>query len=328
MSTSNDINIKDVPILDGTNYAIWAERMTTVLRTKGVWQIVTKTQSRPPAIAHANPPTAVNTEAIFQRNVLREAFNNKDDIAVGLIASRCALSLKHHWADRANANDPNQLVAQTSHGLWDSLAAEFASPGLTNLFSKFKAAVAFVLNRSEHPHLAMSALSEIFSCLEVNQLPINEKLQAMILLNAAQRHYDNTASTLLTTVTFANLTMKIVSDALITEYERKHATAAGQILNKKTTVSRKGDEPKHKKTSKGNANATASSSKSNPKGKDQSNRKRGSGKGEKGKGKETPAPKPQPQGQKRRERKRKGNAAPQATAERQERQGKRQAPFL
>ena len=77
---SNDELYRTVPLLDGSNYTVWAQAITAVLRSKGVWQIARGHEERP-----ANLPANADNNAKAEREKQKADWDNRDDQALGLM---------------------------------------------------------------------------------------------------------------------------------------------------------------------------------------------------------------------------------------------------
>ena len=168
-------------------------------------------------------------------------------MSIGLIQMRMASHLVHHSALVPNPNDlaapPTDITSQI---LWDRLVTAYSTPMKAILFQDYMATVSFQLNKSNHPGAQINTLRTVYERLKANAVPIPEELPAMCLINSISSVYDNVVSNLLTTNIATPLMMKAVTEAIITEYERKHASSSGQSLNKMSNIACKDKEPIHK----------------------------------------------------------------------------------
>ena len=72
---------KLVPLLEGSNYLIWAGLMRPYLQSQGMWHIVNGDEPKPRALA----AMATNAAEVAAREAEHKDWNNKDDQAFGAI---------------------------------------------------------------------------------------------------------------------------------------------------------------------------------------------------------------------------------------------------
>ena len=117
---------KDIPLLEGSNYLLWADAMKSFLRSQGVWQIVEGGQPQPVI------PNATATNAVQVKEATDEVFawNNKNDMANGYMVMRIS-PLLHH------------IVTQKDYSkeIWDTLATAFGDQGPALIYMEFKSAL-------------------------------------------------------------------------------------------------------------------------------------------------------------------------------------------
>ena len=68
---------KLVPLLEGSNYLIWAGAMRPYLQSQGMWQIVNGNELKPRALT----AMATNAAKVAAREAECKDWNNKDDQA-------------------------------------------------------------------------------------------------------------------------------------------------------------------------------------------------------------------------------------------------------
>src|SRR5271170_7913889 len=120
-----------VPVLNRTNYLVWAEQMTAYLRSQGLWGYPNndiKSPGRP-------GPTASTTE--------KEAFDQwllKDSQAIGTIVLRTSVSCRIHFKDKVS-----------SWGHWTALKEAYSEVGASVISADFRQAVGFRISGAGHP---------------------------------------------------------------------------------------------------------------------------------------------------------------------------------
>ena len=75
--------IASVPLLDGTNYRIWAERMINVLMANGVWRVVNGDRDIPKILSPSDE--GVTAAMVVTSIDQREKWLEDDFKALGLI---------------------------------------------------------------------------------------------------------------------------------------------------------------------------------------------------------------------------------------------------
>src|SRR5882757_1382162 len=97
-----------VPIFNGSDYRVWAQKMEDYLKSLKLWRFVTGTTTRPTPVLPAAPTL-----------VEQQAMNDWDDLndqAQGIIALRLSGNLRTHIAPLASVT-------------WTSLSNTFGTPG-------------------------------------------------------------------------------------------------------------------------------------------------------------------------------------------------------
>jgi hypothetical protein len=228
---SNDELYRTVPMLDGSNYTVWAQAITAALRSKGVWQIARGSENRPEDL-----PATANAVAKAEREKSQSDWDNRDDQALGLMQLKMQRSLHHHIGD-----------ATTSSGLWDNLKNIYGVSGPAKVFSNFKRTMTFRITGNGHPAPEIIKLQNLIDQLRLDNVILDDFLQSMILLSAIPSKWDNVPATILATKKRDELTFNLVRDALVTEYERRNTNVnSGSSAKRISNVKRKGLEPQHK----------------------------------------------------------------------------------
>src|SRR5262249_9421121 len=132
---SNEELYHMVPLLDGSNYTVWAQVITAVLCSKGVWQI-----SR----GHEDCPDDSANNASAEDRIIRKKeqadWDNRDDQALGLMQLKMQRSLHHHIGETT-----------TSSLLWTTLKDTYGISGPAKVFADFKKTITFRISGNGHP---------------------------------------------------------------------------------------------------------------------------------------------------------------------------------
>ena len=137
---------KDIPLLEGSNYLLWADTMKSFLRSQGVWQTA---KGRQPQLVISN---AMATSAAEVKEAMDEVFawNNKDNMANGYMVMRISPSLHHIIAQKNYSKD-----------IWDTLATTFGVQGPALIYVEFKSALT-VRIPAVNPAVDINRMATIF----------------------------------------------------------------------------------------------------------------------------------------------------------------------
>ena len=143
---------KLVPLLEGSNYLIWAGAMRPYLQSQGTWRIINGNEPKPRTLV----ATATNTAEVTAREAEHKDWNNKDDQAFGVIMLRTATSIKQLGQNQTSLK-----------GLWDALVTALGTPGPAILFADFKTTTTIQIN-PQIPILDITKMLTIFDRLTSN----------------------------------------------------------------------------------------------------------------------------------------------------------------
>src|SRR5215471_7201343 len=155
-------------------------------------------------------------------------------MALGLMQLKMTRSLHHHIMDTVIARD-----------LWDNLKTAYGISGPAKVYADFRWVMSFKISGNGHPTPEILKLHNLINQLRLDNVVLDDFMQAMILLNAIPVKWDSVPATILTTKTRAQLTFTLVWDALVTEYERKTNQSNPSSSKKISNIKRKGPEPQH-----------------------------------------------------------------------------------
>ncbi|PFH46045.1 hypothetical protein AMATHDRAFT_8297 [Amanita thiersii Skay4041] len=132
----NDIKTSEmdrIPIMDGTNYTLWAYPMRAYLEFKGYWLITTDgipdlaTQTEPftynPVRAGSTDPPTETWESQIRRQELKDKYHNLDDGAKGSMKQRLSNAIIKQIKDM-----------ETAKQIWKYLEDKFNKAGSTQVF--------------------------------------------------------------------------------------------------------------------------------------------------------------------------------------------------
>ena len=196
---------KHIPLLEGSNYHIWADAMQSYLRSQGLWQITIGNKSQPSIPAKSGPPTASNNTAIATANKERQEWNNKDDQAFGLILLHVQTQLHNIVSSKVTARQA-----------WSEYRTAFRTAQPTSVYSDFRQTIMMKIPVN-NPAVEISRMATIFGRLLVASVALPALVQAIILLAACLREYESVSSHLLQSFDNSTLTFNIVKNAIVND---------------------------------------------------------------------------------------------------------------
>jgi len=156
-------------------------------------------------------------------------WDNKDDQAYGSILLQV---------------NPSVAAVTTANPIWWALQTTFGQTGPLAIFTEFKSVISQKISVA-NPTIDIMVMNKNFWCLTAAQVAIPEIVQAMILLNAIPKEYNEVAQTMLQTQEQSKLTFNYVRDAILMEHSRlKAGQPVKQTASKLSTVKQKGANPK------------------------------------------------------------------------------------
>ncbi|PFH46623.1 hypothetical protein AMATHDRAFT_7575 [Amanita thiersii Skay4041] len=192
----NDIKTSEmdrIPIMDGTNYTLWAYPMRAYLEYKGYWLI---TDEGLPSLATRTEPFAYNTrttgstdpptetwESQFKRQELRDKYYNLNDGAKGSMKQRLSNAIIEQIKDMATAQE-----------IWKYLKKKFNKAGSAQVFGDIQKVYAFQIRGNQNPETEISKLALLFARLKAQGAELSKFYQAMTLLNAGSGKWPHLVS--------------------------------------------------------------------------------------------------------------------------------------
>jgi len=236
-----------VPILDGTNYHDWAVLMQSFLQMQELWEVVggrlrmpteptrpTAPCPTPPATTALPVPPAQQEaydNAMADYQVAYDAWNLADNKALGAITLHLAPQLQHY-----------RTANITARAIWTNLERAFGAPSMSTIFADFRIVMGSKLSGG-NPVPEIERIAELYGRLALNNFPIADSLQGLMLLAALPNKWDSIAQLFMQRSNLAQvLTFSNVQVAIIQEYERSHRPV-DRSANKLSAVKRKGSDP-------------------------------------------------------------------------------------
>ena len=157
-----------VSVLDGSNYAIWADQMKAYLQSQEVWIMVLGTFEQPTLASNRS-----NATEVFQ-------WMQNDEKAQGIIRLRLSPQILLMMKDQT-----------TSKGLWQEIKDIYGTSSAANIFADFKKAVNTRVPGDKHPAASIASIQSCFDNLKANKIELPDSLKTMIVLNALPQRYDS-----------------------------------------------------------------------------------------------------------------------------------------
>ena len=231
-----------VPVLTGANYPEWVSAMENYLRSQGQWFVIQR--SRPGAAAAA--PAAGATEEEETAATAAQPAETDDpattawDEANGRALGNIRLRLTHPIAYK------HRKLATASE-LWEVLEETYGKPGISAIYSEFKAALELTVPSTAHPATMLDKFQAHFERLSQAKVQIPSFAQAMILLSKLPPSMDNIAQLMNAIDDVKELKVEIIRRQVILHWEqrngRKGNTSNGANANKLSAIKRKQPDP-------------------------------------------------------------------------------------
>ncbi|KAL7284517.1 hypothetical protein ACG7TL_001808 [Trametes sanguinea] len=217
-----------VPVLDGSNYARWAELMKAYLQQQEVWYVV-------------ELPAGITAPT------LQEDGSNRNEVIGWMMTQSKAMG-----SIRLRLNDEvAKLVkdATTAKKLWDDLKDLYGTTSALGAYSYYKAAVGTRIPPNEHPGPAIAKIQGNLDQLEGAGINIPANLRALMILDAAPSRYETAIQLCLNDNDLSELTTSAAREALVASWEatttRGNRNKAGEA-KKLSAIKRKGKDPSFK----------------------------------------------------------------------------------
>ncbi|KAL7278571.1 hypothetical protein ACG7TL_007570 [Trametes sanguinea] len=217
-----------VPVLDGSNYARWAELMKAYLQQQEVWYVV-------------ELPAGITAPTLQE-----DGSNRNEVIGWTMTQSKAMGSIRLRLNDEVA-----KLVkdATTAKKLWDDLKDLYGTTSALGAYSYYKAAVGTRIPPNEHPGPAIAKIQGNLDQLEGAGINIPANLRALMILDAAPSRYETAIQLCLNDNDLSELTTSAAREALVASWEatttRGNRNKAGEA-KKLSAIKRKGKDPSFK----------------------------------------------------------------------------------
>jgi hypothetical protein len=219
-----------VPILDGSNYLVWAHQMKAYLQSMELWEM---TNNEVPFPLPVLPPGT--TQAPAPDNAMIE--------------------LQNQWIKQSNRTLGNmmlcltppiqeQIANKSAPESWEYLATTYGVPTLSTVYQDFRHALNFCLDLAKHPGPQLDYLESIYNRLNTNKVAIPPTIQGMMMLNILPSKWESTLVPMaLAGTTIAQMSLKAVKAFIINFWESEQNKRALPKAQKLSAIKRQNQQP-------------------------------------------------------------------------------------
>jgi len=171
---------------------------------------------------------------VAECTALQSAWDNRNDQAEGYILLQLSPQCLQAVASK-----------KTAFEIWTELSTVFGVQGPSQIYADFKQATSHRA-RLNDPAPNLLEIARAFGCLTTASIVIPPIVQAMILLDALPREYENVGQMLLQSEDITTLMFKVIQDAVLAENARhlNHLGLSSTKASKLSNVKPKGANPK------------------------------------------------------------------------------------
>ena len=204
----------EIPLLDGSNYRQWERAMKAFLQTKELFKLLrdTYTELLPltevELIQYNLDATPEATITLLQRKVdLHVEWEDNNEHILGYITLKISAPIQQIMANIINART-----------LWNNLATNYSTTRSAGIFMDFQAVTDWKFNDRKDPQTSINELLACINHLIADGLTLPNNIQAMILLKAVPRNWDNFAGMILATTAASDLTTTRITPLIQEEW--------------------------------------------------------------------------------------------------------------
>jgi hypothetical protein len=195
-----------VPILDSSNYLVWACQMKAYLQSMELWEMTNNEVPFPlpalPAGATQAPPP---NDAMIE---LQNQWIKQSNRALGNMMLHLTLPIQE------------QITNKSTPESWEYLATTYGTPTLSTVYQDFRHAINFHLDLAKHPGPQLDYLESIYNRLNTNKVAILPAIQGMMMLNILPSKWESTLIPMaLAGTTIAQMSLKAVNAFIINFWE-------------------------------------------------------------------------------------------------------------
>ncbi|PFH49938.1 hypothetical protein AMATHDRAFT_4416 [Amanita thiersii Skay4041] len=247
-----------IPIMDGTNYTLWAYPMRAYLEFKGYWLITTDglpdlaTQTEPfaynPMKAGSSEAPTETWESQIRRQELKDKYHNLNDGAKGSMKQKLSNAIIEEIKDM-----------ETAQEIWKYLETKFNKAGSAQVFGDIQKVYTFQIRGNQNPETEIAKLALLFTHLKAQGAELSKFYQAMTLLNAGLAKWPHLVSIYLAQNKMKKLDFNEIKIMFIADWHRTSTLGQPTLkINKISGVQQKKKDPNWKK-GKGKDNSKSES---------------------------------------------------------------------
>lgn len=156
---------------------------------------------------------------------------------------------------------PNLVIhmQDSSKDTWNTLEKQFGTNTAGTCYPWVQKLLDFAIKGDEHPVKEFACLNTIRGQVTANKVSLDEYVIALLVLKRLPKKYEMIASTITGTTPREELTLQLISDCCVAEFER--VNKAKPLANQISAVKTKGQNPKsHQQKQAGPSNSAPDNS--------------------------------------------------------------------
>jgi len=206
MSSSNNASL--VPILDGTNYRIWAVAMKALIQSTSMWAYVMGKVSReyfPDDDAEFEKLTQARKDEIMASI---NKFKKNDGMVLGQITLRLSPTIQQ-----------NHQHCPNSASLWNALKVTYSKSMASTVFKDFKDCLNGRIYTNADPQIYFDKVYGAYACMKAADVAVPPQLQVMIALAALPQKWEMLISIVTGNNPLEDLILSDMHTAVITQFQ-------------------------------------------------------------------------------------------------------------
>jgi hypothetical protein len=206
MSSTNNASL--VPILDGTNYRMWAVVMKALIQSTGMWAYVQGKIEREHFPKNDNEFQALTATRKAEILTSINEFEKNDGMVLGQIMLRLSTTIQQ-----------NHQHCPTSASLWNALKATYSRSTASTVFKDFKDCLNGRITTNANPQIYFNKVYGAYAHMKAADIAVPPQLQAMIALAALPQKWEMLISVVTGDNPLEDLILSDVHTAVITQFQ-------------------------------------------------------------------------------------------------------------
>ena len=153
--------LNNVPILDGSNFQVWAQQIVSYLRSQGIYKMLEK-----------DCPEQGKDKDSPDVSAAIEKWEDANSKALGAISLTLHFLISYKHRGKTIAND-----------LMEELTKEYGKPGVAGIFLEFKKLMDLKIPEQQDPSISLDQFIGHISCLHEQKVVLPAELQSLLLLS-------------------------------------------------------------------------------------------------------------------------------------------------